>query len=194
MKKYTQLQIPKDSAWDRKTWRSYTPIWFNRFIEGIRNIIIWIPIIYKNKNWDWRYIYDIFEFKLLQQRNYLVKANRHSSIEETNRYITVCLNLIQRIKDDYYSCEYLEYHEIYHEFVPIEGREELYSLETTMIWEKYNAYLSMYPLQVKKLLKKDPELGEDEHKLCMFVGRENGQRAQLLLFKIMDEKIKHWWD
>ena len=31
MKTYTQLPMPKDSAWERKTWRRYTPIWFKTF-------------------------------------------------------------------------------------------------------------------------------------------------------------------
>jgi hypothetical protein len=193
MKQYQLLQIPNDSAWDRKTWRSYAPIWFKHFIDGVSNVIKWIPTIYKNKDWDYRYIYDILEFKLLQQRNYLVKANRHTGIEETNRYITLCLNLIQRIKYDYYGCEYFDYHEIEHNFIPVKD-EDLYTLETTTIWENYDVYLSMYPLQVKKLLKEDPELEEDKHKLCLLVSRENEQRAQSLLFKILDNKINHWWD
>jgi hypothetical protein len=194
MKTYTPLPVPKDSAWERKkTWKYYTPIWFNKFVEGIQNIITWIPIIYKNKNWDWRYIYDILEFKLLQQRKYLVNANRHTSIPETNKHITTCLNLIQRVKEEYYSCEYFDYHEMNFEFLPIEDKDA-YTLESTLVWEKYDEYLSKYPLQVKKILKKYPEFKDDKYRLCMCVGRENEERAQLLLFKIMNEKMRGWWD
>jgi hypothetical protein len=109
MKIYKPLPIPKDSAWGRKTWRSYVPYWLLNFIDGVKNIITWMPIIYKDKNWDHSYIYNIIEFKLLQQRNCLVKANRHTNIWETNRDITICLNLIQRIKNDYYNTEYFDY-------------------------------------------------------------------------------------
>jgi hypothetical protein len=193
MKQYTPLPIPKDSAWDKKTWRYYAPIWFKHFIDGVSNVIKWIPTIYKDRNWDHRYIYDMLEFKLLQQRNYLVEANRFTNTEQTNRYITLCLNLIQRIKDDYYGCEYFDYHEVKHDFIPVKD-ENFSTLETTTVWENYDIYLSMYPLQVKKLLKEDPELEEDKHRLCLLVGRENEQRAQSLLFKILDNKINHWWD
>jgi hypothetical protein len=193
MKQYTPLPIPKDSAWERKTWRSYTPSWFLNFVDGIANLIKWAPLIYKDRNWDYRYIYDMLEFKLLQQRNYLVKANRHVGTPETNYYITVCLNLIQRIKEDYYGCEYYDYHKTDIEFVPVEGRD-VYTLESTTVWEKYDMYLAKYPLQVKKVLKKYPELEDDKHRLCLFIGRENEERAQALLFKIMSEKLREWWD
>lgn len=193
MKQYTPLLIPKDSDWERKTWRSYAPIWFKNFVDGVANLIKWTPLIYKDRNWDYRYIYDIFEFKLLQQRNYLVKANRHMGTPETNYYITTCLNLLQRIKEDYYGCEYYDYHKTDIEFIPVEGRD-VYTLESTTVWEKFDMYLAKYPLQVKKILEKYPDLEEDKHRLCLLVGRENEDRAHSLLFKIMNEKLREWWD
>ena len=193
MKQYTPLPIPKDSAWERKTWRFYTPIWLKNFVDGVANLIKWAPLIYKDRNWDYRYTYDMLEFKLLQQRNYLVKANRHMNTPETNYYITVCLNLLQRIKEDHYGCEYFDYHKTDIEFVPVEGRD-VYTMESTTVWEKFDAYLTKYPLQVKKILKKYPEFENDKHSLCLYVGRENEERANALLFKIMSEKLREWWD
>jgi Rad3-related DNA helicase len=38
------------------------------------------------------------------------------------------------------------------------------------------------------------EFKDDKHRLCLFVGRENEERAQALLFKIMSEKLREWWD
>jgi hypothetical protein len=193
MKTYSQYPLPKDTAWGRKTWRTYIPYWLLNFIDGVKNIITWIPIIYKDKNWDHSYIYDIIEFKLLQQRNYLVSANRHTSIPETNRDITICLNLIQRIKNEYYSSEYLDYYDSDMKFIPVKGKDT-YTLESTIIWEKFDLYLNKYPLQVKKILKEHPEFKDDKFRIIMWIGRKNEKRAQLLLFKIMNEKINHWWD
>jgi len=39
MRRYTKLPIPKDTAWDRTTWRRYTPIWFNKLVDSIENLI-----------------------------------------------------------------------------------------------------------------------------------------------------------
>lgn len=66
--KYKQLLLPKDSAWGRKTIWKYIPNFIIQFIEGVENIIKWIPTIYKDKNWDKHFIFEIIKFKLLQQK------------------------------------------------------------------------------------------------------------------------------
>jgi hypothetical protein len=199
MKTYTPLIIPKDSAWERKTWRSYAPHWLLNFIDGVKNIIKWAPIIYKDKNWDHSYIYSIIEFKLLQQRNCLVKANRHTNIWETNRDITICLNLIQRIKENYYSTEYFEYYESKHWFKPTDETNQFYTSYTELIWEKFHNYFGKYPLQYKKAKKEIRNKGKmtgyrSKEKIARYIGNENEQRAKNLLFKILNEKLNHWWD
>jgi hypothetical protein len=35
MKIHKPLPIPEDSAWDRKTWKTYIPIWLKEIINGI---------------------------------------------------------------------------------------------------------------------------------------------------------------
>jgi hypothetical protein len=93
MKQYKQLPTPPDSAWNRFTFRKYAPVWLKNFIDGVTNIAIWMPTIYKDKSWDGHYIFEILKFKLIQQRKQLVKANRHTGCEIANRDITLCLNL-----------------------------------------------------------------------------------------------------
>ena len=194
MKLYKPLPIPEDSAWERKTWRSYTPIWLLNFIDGIANIFKWIPVLYKDKNWDWRYIYELMEFKLLQQRDYLVKANRHMSIPEINRDITLCLNLIQRVKDEYYGCEYLDYFEAKHWFEPTDETGQYFTCHSEMIWEKFDEYLAKYPIQHKKVLQKYADKIEEKKDIAFYIGLENEKRAQNLLYKILNRKLSHWWD
>jgi len=194
MKTYKPFLIPKDSAWERKTWRSYTPHWFLNFIDGVINIFKWIPVLYKNKDWDWRYIYDILEFKLLQQRNYLVAANRHTSIPETNRDITICLNLIQRVKEEYYTCEYFDYFKSKHWFDPTDETEQYFTYHSEIIWEKFDDYFAKYPIQYKKVLQKYSDKIENKQNIAFWIGRENEQRAQNLLFKMLNQKLNRWWD
>ena len=75
MKVYTKLPMPADSSWGKKTWKYYSPIWFNIFAEGVYNIIRWIPTIYKDKDWDDFYITKLLQVKIEHQREYLVKHN-----------------------------------------------------------------------------------------------------------------------
>lgn len=194
MKLYKPLSIPEDSAWERKTWRSYTPSWLLNFIDGIKNIFKWIPVLYKDKDWDWRYIYEIMEFKLLQQRNYLVTANRHMSIPEINRDITLCLNLIQRIKDEYYQSEYFDYFKARYWFEPTDETEQYFTYHSEMIWEKFDEYFAKYPIQHKKVLQKYSDKIKEKKDIAFWIGLENEKRAQNLLYKTLNRKLRHWWD
>ena len=202
MKIYKPLPIPKDSAWDRKTWKTYVPIWLKEIINGVSNIIKWAPIIYKDRDWDHRYIFEMLKFKLIQQRKELVNANRHTGIEDTNRYITICLNLIELIQEEYHACEYLDYVESNFRFEPtgnqFEG-QDTYELKDDIISERYDEYLSKYKSSVRHILNngyRNLEKGEedDKRRLCLYVGMYNQEKCQKLLFKILNEKINHWWD
>ena len=184
--KYKKLDIPKDSAWDRKTWRYYTPIWFNRFVEGVQNIIKWIPVVYKDKNWDHSYIYGILEFKLLQQRNCLVKANRFEGTETVNRDITICLNLIDRIKEDYYGVEYHNYFE----WKGVNGEDDFFNFDYE--WENFDEFFKKYPNQYRKALKENDE--SDKWNITCDIASSNHKRAKKLLYRILNEKLDHWWD
>ena len=48
-----------------KLWWEFEGKYLHRdFIEGIKNLIKWFPIIWKDRNWDHSYIYEILKFKL----------------------------------------------------------------------------------------------------------------------------------
>jgi hypothetical protein len=64
IKTYKQLSVPKDSAWDRKAWRSYSPIWFLNFTRGIKSLIEWLPVIWKDRHWDDTYVFEILKHKI----------------------------------------------------------------------------------------------------------------------------------
>ena len=105
MKRYRPLGIPSDSAWERKTIRKYVPNSILYMLDGIANIIRWMPTLYKDRDWDGNYIFEILEKKIEFQRSYLVKHNRHMGVPNDNYYMTICLNLINLIKEDYYELE-----------------------------------------------------------------------------------------
>lgn len=197
MKQYKQLPIPKDSAWDRTNWwKRNRPIWLQQIIEGITNIIKWIPTIYHDKNYDHCYIFEILKFKLIQQRKYLVEANRHTSIPEVNKYITLCLNLIERIQEDYYGMEYMDYHKKEYNWLDIEDKPDLKQLEIENKSENYDDYFKLYPNTFRKILKVgNKHYNEwDRETQAMELSRVNQKRCQDLLFKILNEKINYFWD
>jgi hypothetical protein len=193
MKNYEKLIIPKDSTWGRDTlWRSLH--WRIRyFITGVKNIFRWGPTLYKDKDWDSWYIYNILQKKIEYQRQEIINANRHTDIDRDNRDMTIALNLLERVKDDYYGMEHIDYSKTEFDFIPVEGNSNLKEMKMTVLSENYDEFLKKYPSSVRKVLKeKDNNLDKDV--LCVYVATYNQERARKLLFKLLEQKIERWWD
>jgi hypothetical protein len=193
-KRHYQLPIPDDSAWERRTWRYYTPIWFNEIVKGISNLIKWAPTIYKDRDWDSHHIFEMLKFKLIQQRKEIVGANRHTTVWQTNRDITHCLNLIERIQEETYNLEYFDY--VRERVWWSDNGDDTSTYNSEILDENFAGYFLKYQNQTRRLLKKDPELALEENKmrLALYLGHLNQKRCQALLFNIMNERVTHWWD
>ena len=196
MKNYEKLTIPEESAWNRKglsarIWRN-THWRIRYFIGGIKNIFRWIPTLYKDKDWDEWYIYTILQKKIEFQRKEIIYANRHTQVDRDNRDMTIALNLIERVKEEYYGIEHLDYSETKFRFEPIEGDRELYSMEKDVISEKYDDYLKKYPSSVRKVSKQKPDLNKED--LCFWVAKHNEEKAHDLLHRVLKERMRRWWD
>ena len=74
-----------------------------RFILGIKKLISWIPIIWKDRDWDHFYIYEILKQKLIQQSKHLGQYN-----ERDVERINLCISLINKVQNEYYIDQYLE--------------------------------------------------------------------------------------
>jgi hypothetical protein len=192
--KYNKLQLPKDSAWRRKTWRSYTPIWFNRFIDGVHNIIRWIPTIYKDKDWDDYYITKILQKKIEHQRKYIVEANRHTQVDQDNYWMTVVLNLIEREHEEYYGCEYMDYIKRDMIFTPIEGTNSS-SLDFDTKWENLDEYINKYPGVKYRVIKENKGVDfTEKDRLAMYMAHYRQWKCRNLIFEILKRKSNQWWD
>ena len=192
MKTYKPLIIPEDSAWGRNTLYGKLHWRMRYFIDGIKNIIRWMPTMYHDRDWDQWHIYNVLQKKIEFQRKELINANRHTDINRDNRDMTIVLNLIERVNEDFYGVEYLDYSESKFRFEPIEGDDEYYTMEQDVISENYNEYIKKYQSSVRKVLKEKPDLNKKD--LCFWVARHNEEKAHDLLHKILKERIRHWWD
>ena len=192
MKTYKPLIIPEDSAWDRNTLYGKLHWRIRYVITGIKNIIRWMPTMYHDRDWDQWHIYNVLQKKIEFQRKELINANRHTDINRDNRDMTIVLNLIERVNEDFYGVEYLDYSESKFRFEPIEGDDEYYTMEQDVISENYDEYIKKYQSSVRKVLKEKPDL--DKKDLCFWVARHNEEKAHDLLHRILKERIRHWWD
>jgi hypothetical protein len=171
------------------------------FKQGIKNIWYWFPIIWKDRNWDDHYIFEILKHKLKAQAKYIGKRDFHTRAQLDAKRMRLCIELINKVQEEYYSSEYMDYHRDRVWFTDCEDRPGSSLYNTEEIWEKYDDYFAKYPLIYKRVMKGEGVFtlnGRDEKDMkgiiAMNIGHINQQRAQDLLFKILNENINGWWD
>jgi hypothetical protein len=196
VKIYNKLEIPSDSAWDRFTIRSYIPNWILGIGTGIQNIFSWLPTIYKDRNWDNFYILEIMKKKLLRQRKYLIEHNRHMGIEQINRDMTIALNLIERLQEDYYGTEYQDYCDEEIKYTPVKDKPEVYELNIITKKQDFEPFIKKYKNACCKVVN-GAYMGRLPYKkkdIAFLTSQYNQERANKLLYKILTERQRGWWD
>ena len=171
----------------------------SNIMEGIKNIIYWFPIIWKDRNWDQSFIYEVLKHKLKAQANYIETKDRHTRAKQDARRMRLCVSLIQICQDDTYNTEYMDYAETDFWFEDVEDKPGFSTIESKIIWEKYDDYFKKYPLIYKRVMNGEGVFsleGREDNKqvIAMNIGHINQDRAHKLLFKIMEENIQGWWD
>ena len=69
-------------------------------IEGFKNIIKWLPIIWKDRDWDDHFIWEILKTKLKHQADYISKQDRHTQAQYDAQKMRLCVSLIEKIQED----------------------------------------------------------------------------------------------
>ena len=171
------------------------------FKQGIKNLWYWFPIIWKDRNWDDHYIFEVLKHKLKAQAKYIGDRDFHTRAQLDAKRMRLCVKLIQLVQDETYTMEYMDYHKDRVWFTDCEDRpgSSLYNSEE--VWEKYDDYFKKYPLVYKKVLKGAGPFtldGRDEADMkriiAMNIAHVNQERVHKLLFKILEENIRGWWD
>ena len=197
MKVYKKLELPKDSAFGRKTWRRFSPRWFCRFVDSVTNLIDWLPTIWNDRHWDDYYITKILQKKIELQRQYIVSHNRHLSADKDNFWMTVVLNLIEREHEGYYeNDDYMDYTKL--DFREFGGEISLTTeyFDQGIIQDKLNEYINKYKKLIPRVKAKYylDEKNVNNRVLALFIGIYNQERCRNLIFEILKQKSSHWWD
>jgi hypothetical protein len=171
------------------------------FKQGVKNLWYWFPIIWKDRNWDGHYIFEIIQHKLEGQANYIGRRDLHTRAQLDAKRMRLCISLIKKVQEEDYAMEYMDYAKDRVWFTPCEDRpgSSLYNSEE--VWEKYDEYFAKYPLVYERVLKGEGVFtldGRDESDIKRVIAQNiahlNHDRARKLLFKIMEENIEGWWD
>ena len=182
--------------WKVYRWFRWDAKHFHRDIaQGFKNLWRWFPIIWKDRDWDDHYIFEPLKFKLKNTAKYFEKNQRFVGWENEVRYMRICQTLINRIQDEYYKMEHYEFHEFKIDFVPTENNT--YEMKSTTTRDDSHTYVSKYP-RTKKMVLSNPHYNpltkRGDKGIALAMGIERHNRAKKLLFKILEQRIEHWWD
>lgn len=176
------------------TWLRYDAKYLHHnVIQGVRNLIKWFPVVWKDRDWDHSYIYEILKHKLENQAHYIAKKDRHTSSKRDAERMLLCARLIDIQQEESYVMEYLDYQEI----------EWTDDLRIKIVSNNREDYLAKYPRQYKRLLNGEintfgsrtkQELIDNNELASIIISRENQDRSRKLLFKILERNIERWWD
>jgi len=185
----------------RLWWKFEAQFYYRNFIIGIKNLIQWFPVIWKDKDWDSYYIFRILEHKLTLQAKGISKRDIHTAAQRDPEIMRTCVRLMEKVRDGYYESEYIDYHETKTWFEDIKDQPKYSRLESEIISENFDEYFKKYPLIYKRVLNGEGffninKESENERKnvIAMNISWINRKRAQDILFKIMNQNINSWWD
>jgi len=167
--------------------------------HGFTNLWYWFPIIWKDRNWDSHYIFEILKHKLTAQANYITEQDRHTRAQKDARDMRRCVELMKLVDDGFYEGEYLDYHKTKNWFEPCEDRAGFSTWNSRELVENFDDYFAKYPLIHKRALNGEGPFGKGDIEkskqiIAMNIAQINQSRAHKLLFKIMEHNILGWWD
>ena len=184
----------------RLWWKFEGKYYHKYFIYGIKNLWKWLPIIWKDRDWDQHYIYTILKTKLEFQAKHIYNRDWHTEAKRDVERMMVVIKLIERQQSDFYKTEHIDYHDIKFEFIPTDETKKWFEIKDTMLSENYDEYFAKYPRQYKRVLSGEVNRfrrsakEKNKQEIAMEIALENQNRSRKLLFKILDQQINQWWD
>ena len=126
------------------------------FFTSVGNLIKWFPVIWKDRDWDDHYIFEVFKFKLEKQAKYIKEKGFHTNSDLDAKRMMLCVKLMEKIQEDFYTMEYMDYEDKDFFFVPtgegIEDGDGGYYMETRLKKENLNDFFKIHPLVYKKIV------------------------------------------
>jgi hypothetical protein len=143
---------------------------------GFKNLIKWFPIIWKDRDWDYHFFYDMMRYKLNNMEKSIYNG-MHIGCEKESKHIKICVNLLDRLIEDKYS----------------DNAHEIHKKK----WGKCNMSLNNgFMTFVYENDKNDEHKTERNKDLRKCIDQEEYMIEQDLnmLFDILKKRIRKWWD
>lgn len=182
---------------------------FNKIREiyqGIRNIIRWIPTLYRDRDYDQAYLLEMMQKKILYMAKYIEKRKRFEGWENAVDRMYLCCNLIHHYLEETYGMEPGNYVDgkISFEKIP-ESENYLMKMEVfsetldkyfeknKLLKKKAEIFCAKYPHKEKGNTEEEKIIHDKIH-LSRIMGKLKQDKSNNLLFKVLSKEFQNWWD
>jgi hypothetical protein len=76
-------------------------------IRQIRKLIRWIPILWRDKDWDYYFVYEILKQKLIDTEKYIREEGTHMFNDQDADSMLKAIDLISKVQTEYHLDKYL---------------------------------------------------------------------------------------
>lgn len=158
---------------------------FKRKYIQIKNLIRWVPIIWKQYNFDYSYAIEVFKFQLANIADHMESDNALTmSAPVRAEKIRTIIRLMDRVYNEEYDTEYQD--EIERLYGPREINWEDSDKEGCSRYTGYIYEKEYTPKQLEAISKHETRLYKES--------QEKQERAHKLLWKLIEFYIRGFWD
>jgi hypothetical protein len=157
--------------------------WPRQIVYGIKNLIIWFPIIWCDRQWDHMFLLIMLRKKLRLMENYFEDGAVILDTKKVANKIRIARILIERLEEDAYG-------DFLHEKLDQKFGEGKFN------WTPIeNTDLSELDITYEKIkTKKDEENHRKEMKRIWEYEKQMREQDKEYFAKIFKKYVDHWWE
>ena len=190
------MEYKRPNPWQRFLlfWRFEYRHYPRNFVRGVKNLIKWGPIIWKDRDWDDSFFFDILKFKISKMAESHGKTMPHVGSERNVEIMNTIIRLIDKFQTEHYLHEYFDYIDEEHSFIKIEGTE-FFQVKTKNLRDDLDEYFAKYPLLKKRAVNHKYYKEEPSYKnLAISMGFVQHEKAKRLIFELLNRNVEKWWE
>lgn len=150
---------------------------------GIRNIIVWFPVIWHDRQWDHYYFHLLLKKKLELMRDFTLEYGCHLGSEKEAEKMDICVKLLNRIiKDEYIFNVYKNHDKKW-------GKSE-FEFKDIPGTDMSKLKISRPGVRTKEDSEKERREFLRHHNHCEYLLNQDLD----LLYKKIRKNIRGWWD
>ncbi len=160
-------------------------------LHSIRNLCRWLPVIWKDRDDDFYFTYEILKKKL---NHILISIEFANGNRIQLDKIKLCIKLLELLQSEKYIFEFQDFCKCEYKFVNDENNNNLKKLEINVLKDNLEEYFKKYRLSYYKMVKRGNYILGDSSNMhiAMSLGAQNHNRAKSILFKLIDTNIEKW--